>query len=47
MEENKILGTRLILIMMGMLLSGTANTILMKIQNLTVGAHESTDRNNP
>jgi hypothetical protein len=47
MDEKKIVGIRLIMIMMGMLLTGTGNTILMKIQNLTEGAHESTDRKNP
>ncbi len=45
--EEKIVGIRLIMIMLGMLLTGTGNTILMKIQNLTEGAHEPTDRKNP
>lgn len=45
--DEKIVGIRLIMIMLGMLLTGTSNTILMKIQNLTEGAHESTDKKDP
>lgn len=33
----KLVGTALYLIMLGMLISGSANTILMKVQNNTVG----------
>jgi hypothetical protein len=47
METDKIVGIRLYMIMLGMLLTGTSNTILMKIQNLTEGAHDPNDKKNP
>eukprot|EP00347_Sterkiella_histriomuscorum_P013774 403363419 len=34
-QQDKLVGTRLLLVMLGMLLFGTCNTILMKIQNST------------
>ena len=36
-SSEKLTGIRLYMLMVGMLLSGTSNTILMKIQNLTPG----------
>jgi hypothetical protein len=36
-NHEKLGGLRLYILMLGMLLSGTANTILMKVQNLTSG----------
>ena len=37
MSQAKLTGLRLYMIMLGMLISGTANTILMKLQNQTPG----------
>lgn len=33
MPGEKLIGLRLYMVMLGMLISGTANTILMKVQN--------------
>ena len=35
-QNEKLTGVRLYLVMLGMLVSGTANTILMKIRNETI-----------
>jgi hypothetical protein len=37
MSQAKLTGIRLYMVMLGMLISGTTNTILMKIQNETPG----------
>jgi len=47
MESYKLIGLRLYMVMLGMLLSGTGNTILMKIQNLTYGETLVTDPKQP
>ena len=44
---SKLVGLALYLIMLGMLLSGTGNTILLKIQNLTYGETRDTDPQKP
>jgi len=36
-KNKKLVGLPLYLVMLGMLLSGSANTILMKVQNNTKG----------
>lgn len=40
MSRDKLTGIRLYMIMLGMLISGTANTILMKLQNQTPGVDQ-------
>ena len=42
-DQNKLVGLKLYMIMLGMLLAGTGNTILMKIQNLSYGLTLPTD----
>ena len=39
-NEGKLVGLKLYMIMLGMLLAGTANTILTKWQNSLVGVDE-------
>jgi len=36
-SQEKITGLRLYMIMLGMLIAGTCNTLLMKVQNKTEG----------
>jgi hypothetical protein len=43
MEPKKFIGLSLYMIMLGMLLSGTGNTIIMKVQNLSYGETLPTD----
>ena len=45
--EAKLIGTALYLVMFGMLISGSANTILMKVQNNTTGFDHKTTFNHP
>ena len=45
--SGKLVGLALYMIMLGMLLSGTGNTILLKIQNLTYGVTLPTDPKKP
>ena len=48
MSSNaKLIGLSLYMVMLGMLLSGTGNTILMKIQNLTYGLTLPSDPKDP
>ena len=45
--SKQLIGLRLYLVMIGMLLSGTGNTIIMKIQNLTYGETLPDDPKHP
>jgi hypothetical protein len=36
-QSKKLVGLGLYLIMLGMLIAGSANTIIMKVQNMTPG----------
>ncbi len=40
-REAKLMGMPLYLVMLGMLISGSANTILMKVQNNTEGLNNA------